>query len=82
MIDAMQMHDPWAGSMWAGGMWLWAVLFWGLAIAGAVLVVKSLLGRGLERDADPLDILKRRYARGDIDRATFEQMKKDLEDSR
>ena len=32
------------------------------------------------KEDDPLSVLKTRYAKGEIDRATYEQIKKDLED--
>ncbi len=35
--------------------------------------------RGASGGEDPLDILKRRYARGEITREQFEQMRRDLQ---
>jgi len=58
-----------------GGMGLLNILFWILIIAGAVLVVQWLSGRGKE---SPLEILKKRYAKGEIDKTVFEGMKKNL----
>ncbi len=58
-----------------GGMGLLHVLFWILIIAGAVLIVQWLSGRGKE---SALDILKKRYAKGEIDSEAFERMKKDI----
>ena len=34
--------------------------------------------RGSHKSEDAIDVLKKRYATGEIDRETFEQMKKDL----
>ncbi|HVL34982.1 MAG TPA: SHOCT domain-containing protein [Burkholderiales bacterium] len=68
---------------WIGLGVLHMALFWVLVILGIVVLVKWLAGggetsgpRSLER---PLDILKARYARGEITREQYEQMKRDLE---
>jgi len=64
-------------------MALIGVIFWLAIIVGVIVLVRWLVvssGRGgLEAAGDPMDILKRRYARGEINREQFEQMKKDLE---
>ena len=72
------------GWMWGVGMWvggLAMLVFWGALIVGAVLIVRHLGGGLPERDVrtSPLDILKRRYASGEITREQYEQMRKDLE---
>ena len=59
------------------------VLFWGLVIALVVWGVKRLTERGgsgptTPEKGDPLDIAKERYARGEISKEEFEQIKKDL----
>lgn len=62
-----------------GGMGLGMLLFWGLLIAAIAVLADSFLGsrkRGANRSA--LDILKERYARGEIGREEFEQKKRDL----
>lgn len=55
-----------------------------LALVAAVALIAWLLGhsgRGPRRQGEtPLDILKKRYARGEIDRETFERMRNDLRD--
>jgi putative membrane protein len=76
--------------MWNGfeGMgWGWIglgaihmVLFWVLVILGIIALVR-LLGAGVRDDAprdNALDILKARYAKGEITREQFEQMKRDI----
>jgi putative membrane protein len=66
--------------MMFGGLLMLA--FWGGIIALIVWGVKKLVERGSGSDItqkhDPLDIAKERYARGDISREEFEQIKKDL----
>ena len=71
------MMNDWHGSMMVG-MWFFPLLFWILVIAGAVFIVRWLRERGQEQKESSLDILKKRYASGEIDRDAFEQMKKDL----
>lgn len=67
--------------LWGGIMML---LFWGGIIALAVWSVQALTrgstGRGdAERTrATPIEIAQERYAKGEITREEFEQMKKDL----
>lgn len=68
---------------WVGGMGIGMLVFWGLLIAGIVMLVRCAMDssacgkRGREKSA--LDLLKDRYARGEIDREEFEQKKHDLE---
>jgi putative membrane protein len=57
---------------------IWFVVFWGLIIWAIVAVV----GRG-ERSTtgggdSALDIARRRYAQGEINREQFEQIRRDL----
>jgi putative membrane protein len=71
------------GWMWGVGMWLGGLVmlvFWGALIVGAILVVRHLGDVfGSEVRTSPVDILKRRYASGEITREQYEQMRKDLE---
>ena len=66
---------------WGGmgfGMGLGMLLFWGLLIAGVVMLVRSFSGKR-DREKSALDLLKDRYARGEIGREEFEQKRKDIE---
>lgn len=72
------------GMEWVGLGLVHMLLFWGVVIFIVVLLVR-LLSQGSggsdkadrpERDA--LDILKERYARGEIDHEEFEERKKRL----
>lgn len=62
---------------WGG---LWMVLWWVLPILGIVALVNWMNRAGGNRqERTALDILKERYARGEIDQAEFEQKRRDLE---
>lgn len=60
------------------GMGLGMLVFWVMLGLGFALLVRYASGGGREKSA--LDILKERYARGEIGREEYEQMKRDLED--
>ena len=70
------------GMGWFGGIFM--MFFWVLVIVGLILFVRWLIqATGRKQFAGntgskALDILKERYARGDIDKAQFESMKRDL----
>lgn len=75
------MHDwGWGGS---GGMYfgsLLMVLFWVLVVLGIVALARWLFyAQGAGSGKRPLEILKERYARGEITREQYEQMRRDVE---
>ena len=85
---------PWGGWMGPGMMGGYAfgggilmLLFWALVIGGIALLVFRLLGPGPAATAPggpsaadrALDILRERYARGEISKEQFDQARKDLE---
>ncbi len=68
------------------GWMIFGLIFWILIIVGLIFLIKWLIDQGkLTRpvqpvqNESPLDVLKIRYARGEITKEQFEQMKKDLE---
>ena len=65
-----------------GGMWFFHFLFWILIIVGIVLlivwIVRQTGGFGRRDEETALDILRKRFARGEISSKEFERMKKDL----
>ncbi len=73
---------------WWGGWWMFPMAMPIIMLVVLVLVLYFLLGRGFRppwwdrypgRDSgSALDILKKRYAKGEITKDEFEQMKKDL----
>ena len=75
------MHPMWGmWGAWGIGMMLMMLVFWGVMIVGIVLAIRWLVTQGREsRVTDSaLDILRQRYARGDISKEEFEAKKKDL----
>jgi putative membrane protein len=68
-----------SGSM-GGGMWIFGILL----IIGVVVLIKGLTGRTVDsppaqRHETPLEILKARYARGEINEAEFQHRRSELE---
>ena len=74
------MWDVSSGMGWwmmFGGLWM--LIFWGGLIALIVWGIKKLTERGGSTSRQtPLDVAKERYAKGEISREEFEQVKKDL----
>jgi putative membrane protein len=71
------------GMMVGNGMGIVMILFWIVLLAALVLVVSGAASgirsrRNETSDADALEILKRRYARGEIDKAEYEAKRRDL----
>lgn len=59
------------------------IIFWILIIGLIVWAVSQFAGqgrsgRGDSGNSDPLEILKRRYAQGEIDKPEYEQRRRDL----
>ena len=86
--------EPWGGWMGPGmmggfgfGGGILMLLFWALVIGGGVLLVVRLVGQnpaplgpGQQGSGNrPLDILRERYARGEITKEQFDQIRKDLD---
>lgn len=72
------MHQYNSGWSWFGLLVM--LLFLVLLVVGVLGAIRLLSnGSPRERRLDPIDILKERYARGEIDREEFEARKRDLE---
>jgi putative membrane protein len=69
-----------------GGMGLGAIgmlFFWAFVIAGVIVLARWLGGSAVTRaprsaERTPLEILRERYAKGEIDEREFEQKRRDL----
>lgn len=74
----------WDWSYGMNGWWMvlgsiMMVVFWGGLILLVVWGIKKLTERpGSREEHAPLDIAKERYAKGEISKEQFEQIKKDL----
>ncbi len=89
-VLTQQRYDMGPGMMWGWGHpmgWLSMImmaLFWVALIIAVIFLVRWILlstgGRNHEslREESPLEILKKRYARGEIDKQEFEEKKRDL----
>lgn len=67
------------GMIFGGGVLMW--VFWFVVLVVLIYVVKLIFGsvnRNATDKEEPLDILKKRYARGEIDDEEFERRKKQL----
>jgi putative membrane protein len=59
---------------------LFMVAFWALIITGGIFLIRFLIrqGQGRGREDSALEILKRRYALGEISKEEYEEKRKDL----
>ena len=64
--------------MMSGGYWIIALIFWLMVLIGLVLLIKYLWEGGGRKEESALEVLKKRYARGEISKEEFEEKKKDL----
>jgi putative membrane protein len=75
----------WGNYGWGQGMGfgfggIFMLFFWGLIIVGIVYLVQAAVkkqGKSGQEEA-PLDILKKRYAKGEISKEEFQQMKDNI----
>jgi putative membrane protein len=80
VLAMMGWYGGW-GNGWTGIlMGLPMLVFWGLIIIGFVYLVKSFSTGSSEKNNDkiPLDLLKERYAKGEINESDFDHMKNKL----
>jgi len=71
----------WMNNHWGWGWGMGMILFWILIVVGIIVLVKWIAGQksGSSQEASASDILKRRYAKGEISKEDYDRMKKDLE---
>jgi putative membrane protein len=79
-VLAQERAYDWGWGNWGFGMMLFMLLFWALVITGIVLGIRWLIRQGRSEVSDSaLEILRQRYARGDINREEFEAKRRDLQ---
>lgn len=64
-----------------GQRWLFFILhifFWILIVLGALALIKCVIQPGQREKDEALELLKKRYVAGEINREEFEEKKKDL----
>jgi putative membrane protein len=68
-----------------GGFGMILIMVFGIALIIGIIILIRLVwlsagkkGRGTSEEDNPLEILRRRYARGEVNKEEFEQKKKDL----
>jgi putative membrane protein len=66
---------------WMGGGWLMMMLWWAVIIAIIYFVVRTFTpawNNRQNKEDSAVEILKKRYVRGEISKDEFEQKKKDI----
>jgi putative membrane protein len=84
-------HFGHVGGFGFGFGWIFMLIFWGIVIWAIFALVRGVSGHGYcghnhdnygenkHKENNALDILKERYAKGEVNKEDFEKMKKDLE---
>jgi len=66
------------GTGFGGGMWLLWLLLIGLIVWAVVSVNGKRTGQDSRQDVDPVDVLKKRLARGEIGREEYRRLRDEI----
>ena len=81
-------NDMWAAGPWTmphgmmmGGMGFLMILFWAVVLIALVLLISAVFSgrRPSSHTESALEILQKRYARGEIDKDRFDAMRRELQ---
>jgi putative membrane protein len=73
------MHLGWDHYPWGWSTMLVMAVFLVLLVLGIAYLTRNLgTGKGSQKEETALDILEKRYARGEISREEFEEMKRNI----
>jgi len=82
-------NDMWAAGTWTmphgmmmgGGMGFLMMLFWAVVLIALVLLISAVFSgrRPSSHTESALEILQKRYARGEIDKDRFDAMRRELQ---
>jgi hypothetical protein len=72
--SGMMADSGWAQGLMVGVNGLTTLALWGAVVIAAVLAARWLIAR-TATDSEPFTILQRRYAAGEIDSATYAEMR-------
>ncbi|MDX9914152.1 MAG: SHOCT domain-containing protein [Candidatus Moranbacteria bacterium] len=78
----------WGGGLSFGFGWIFMLLFWGLIVWAIIVLAKNLANGNCcgtkqnkdgQNEGNAINILKERYAKGELSKEDFDRMKNDLQ---
>lgn len=62
---------------WHWGMWIFFIIFWLLIILGIAAIIRWFNAKTWNKESS-IEILEKRYAKGEISKEEFEEMKEKI----
>ena len=78
MGSNMMGNNTWPFSFWSIANLIFMILFWGLIIWLVVWLITKYTKQQAEKTESAIEILKKRFAKGEITKKQYEEMKKEL----